>query len=58
MEECVLCGSVAIHFPVVGFFGDVDPYCGYCFHGAPMEYAAKHEGCIECQEKLEELQNV
>ena len=58
MQECVDCGQEAIHFPVVGFFGDVDPYCAYCFHGVSMEKAADIESCPECQEKLEELQNV
>ena len=28
-KECVLCGDIATHFPVMSFFGEVKGYC--CF---------------------------
>ena len=52
MNECVQCGKEAIHFPVVGFYGDTDPYCGYCYHGVSMDKAVDLEGCGECEEAL------
>ena len=56
MERCTLCGKKeVVHYPVVGWFGDTEPYCGFCFHGVSMKDAVESEGCEVCEEKLEEL---
>lgn len=56
MEECLICGDKAIHFPVFDWAGTEEPYCGYCFHGVSMEQAVELEGCENCSEELELVQ--
>jgi hypothetical protein len=30
-KECVLCGDIATHFPVMSFFGETKDYCCFCY---------------------------
>lgn len=44
MNECLICGEEAKHFPLVGWAGDSEAYCCYCFTGSHnCDYCEKEE---------------